>query len=177
MSFAIVIAWVGIFQGLFLSATLFLHRRKNTNNSHFILATLLLMLTLHNIDSVFTYSRTFYDYPHFFAVKDPFVLTYGPLLFLYITSLFKRDFKLKRYHLLHFIPMILFVLRLLPLYLKDEAYKLSVLDVMYQNYEHVRDVEINLLLNAHIFLYFCLSAYYYVKHKPSFPYITRSIRN
>jgi len=151
---------IGVIQGLFLSFNLLITSfKKALSYSKIFLGLLIFFLCLHCIDSLLTHTRLYYDYPHFFAVKDPFILLYGPLLLLYIQSLIKHDFKLKWLHLLHVVPFVIFFVRIAPLYLKSTAYKFAILDNMFESYSNVRDVEINLIFNLHIFVYFVIALF------------------
>ncbi|WP_350291492.1 helix-turn-helix domain-containing protein [uncultured Croceitalea sp.] len=149
-----IVAIIGIVQGLFLSLNLLIPKKNSSVNlSKLFLGFLILLLCIHITDSVLTYTKEYYNYPHFFAVKDPFVLLYGPLILFYSLSVLVKKFRLRWIHLLHIVPFIFFVFRIFPLYLRSSTYKKNILDAMYENYKAVRDLEINILFNAHIFFY------------------------
>lgn len=154
MDFLSALTIIGVIQGLFLSINLLIPGSgKALTPPKLFLGLLIFFLCLHCIDSFLTHSRLYYDYPHFFAVKDPFVLLYGPLLLLYMQSVIKHNFKPRWQHLFHLVPFIVFFIRIAPLYLKSTAYKLAVLENMFENYTNVRDIEINMIFNIHVFIY------------------------
>jgi len=153
MDFIVVIAIIGVFQGAFLAISLFRNYSIKNKHSRLFLGSLILLLCLHFIDSILSYTGEFYSYPHFFAIKDPLILLYGPLLCFYVLSLIKPKFKFRWIQLIHFIPFVIFLIRIFPLYLKSTDYKIRLLDAMYENYTNVRDVNINLIFSAHVLIY------------------------
>ncbi|AXT20437.1 helix-turn-helix domain-containing protein [Flavobacteriaceae bacterium AU392] len=158
MNLISIIAIIGIVQGLFLSLSLLLPTKKNKFSlSKFFLGILIFFLCIHITDSVLTYTKEFYNFPHFFAIKDPLILLYGPLILFYALSILKKEFRLQWIHLLHLIPFVFFLYRISSLFFRSSSYKKNVLDLMYENYTEIRDIEINLLFNIHIFLYLIIS--------------------
>ncbi len=152
-----IIAVIGVTQGLFISLNLILTKKNKFPSPQFLLGLIILFLSFHCIDSILTDTKLFYSFPHFFGLKDPFILLYGPLIFFYILSLVKPNFQFKKHHLLHLLPFIFFFIRIAPLYFQSAAYKQRLLDLMYSDYTAVRDLEINGLFNLHIFIYLILA--------------------
>ncbi len=57
----------------------------------------------------------------------------GPLMYIYFLSVFKPEFKFKKYHLLHFIPSVLFFLNGSPYIFMDAALKNRMIDEFLTN--------------------------------------------
>ena len=99
-------------QGLIFAVLLFLRWYKKRKVSDLLLGLLLLILCYHRT----TYTIGFMEwYDTFRNTKInyyliPFGLSTGPLLYLYVKSITTSEFKLRRYHLWHFLPQLLFTL-------------------------------------------------------------------
>lgn len=81
--------------------------------SNIILAAFLICVAVSELNGIFYHfvelkklilSRV----PHLIEVAFPFVYLYIPILFLYVLSITKKDFRFKKTHCVHFIPFALF---------------------------------------------------------------------
>jgi AraC-like DNA-binding protein len=100
-------------QGLLLGAIL-LFIKKGALTPNRILGTLTILFSLDIFYYVFSWSKWNFEFIHLNAFAEPFPLIYGPLIFLYITTLETGKFKLK--YLIHFIPFLLALLYYSPFY-------------------------------------------------------------
>jgi len=86
---------------------LFFHKRgKRVSN---IIFSIFLFANAMNLINWLIYNFRYYLYnsfPHLFEIGSSFVFLTAPLLYLYTQSQVYADFKMKKMHLLHFIPFI-----------------------------------------------------------------------
>ncbi|HTK57241.1 MAG TPA: helix-turn-helix transcriptional regulator, partial [Gemmatimonadales bacterium] len=104
------------------------------------------------------YDRGFMiQYPQFIGVSVPLVYLFGPILYLYTEVVSHGGHTFQRRWLLHFIPVTLVTLWLMPFYLQSGAEKLAFLHRM-DAVGPPRDVAIiSLLQYPHGFLYVALT--------------------
>ena len=101
-----------IFQCLFFSFYLLtLKNIKRLNN--IILAAFLLSKAISEIGGVFAHFGELREFvisycPHLFFIHTPFHYLYIPMLFLYVLSLTKKQFHIRKNYLFHFFPFIIF---------------------------------------------------------------------
>lgn len=141
-----------MFQCILFSIYLFTQKERRKSNRLFAL--FLLAVALSSLDGLYAYfpelrMLVYRHIPHLFHIGFPFHYAYTPLLFLYILSMIRPDFKLKSKHLLHFIPFLFFciiiitkfhihsVRTLQAILAADEAFTL----VPVQLYNHIEDAQ------------------------------------
>ena len=121
-SFA-VLNLMGAIQGLLLALALVTIKRGNRT------ANLLLAAFAAMVSVLVTWTLPTQRYvslmPHLLRVNHPFDFAAGPLLYLYVRALTSRRPKLKKSDLLHFIPLGLCVLYLIPYYRQSGEFKLN----------------------------------------------------
>lgn len=88
-------------QGIFLSVTLFVHK-KGKHQANVLLGIFILLFAITLIDYVGFWTRYNTYYPDFRGIYEHLVLLFGPLLFLYFKAL--EGEKLTREDALHFVP-------------------------------------------------------------------------
>lgn len=116
LSIVSVLLLIGSAQGLFLFFAL-LRLRKGNIAANRWLSCLLLVLSICLIDGFMEETGYYLRFPHFIGLEWPTNFAYGPLIFLYIQSLTKKGRKSAGWkHALHFIPVILLYLYLIPLF-------------------------------------------------------------
>lgn len=81
--------------------------------SNIILAAFLICVAVSELNGVFYHfvelkKLILARVPHLIEAAFPFVYLYIPILFLYVLSITKKDFRFKRIHSVHFIPFALF---------------------------------------------------------------------
>lgn len=105
---------IGIILSFFLGIMLF--SKKNKNLSDKILAFWLFIIGLHLL-SYFIYSQGYWEkYPHLIGVTAPFPFFYGPFLYLYVLYSFKNQKNIQKLEYLHFSPIIISYIYMLPFY-------------------------------------------------------------
>jgi len=99
----------------FLLVAIFLINHKNSKSiSHKILATFLLSKALSLIESIMlTFKVYLLDYPYLFCIARTAVFLYGPSLYFYTKSISSQNFNLKKIHLLHAVPFLVYWLFLI----------------------------------------------------------------
>jgi hypothetical protein len=101
-----------IFQCLFFS--FYLLTLKNIKRlSNIILAAFLLSKAISEIGGVFSHFAELREFvishcPHLLYINIPFHYLYVPMLFLYVLSLTKKQFHIRKNYLFHFFPFIIF---------------------------------------------------------------------
>ncbi|GAB5527344.1 MAG: helix-turn-helix domain-containing protein [Roseivirga sp.] len=112
-------------QGIFLSATLCTNRDKGLSN--LFLGLIVLFFSLQLFDLVLLSSGKALQYPHLTFWSIPFNLAFGPLLYLYILSM-NPEKRLRKVHLLHFIPFLLHLIYISTVYhFRSADYKTSLI--------------------------------------------------
>lgn len=106
-----------IFQCLFFLPYL-LSRKHRKRPANIILAVFLFVLAFIELSGVFAHFLDLKRYllahiPHILYLGFPFPYLAAPLLYFYVLSLTKRDFRLQKTHLFHFIPFAFFVVLIL----------------------------------------------------------------
>jgi AraC-like DNA-binding protein len=77
-------------------------------------------------------SKLILKIPLLFRSAFPPRMLFGPLLFLYTSTMLFPEKKLKLVHFLHFLPSLIIIACLMPDYLAPNSYKLEVLNNFYQ---------------------------------------------
>jgi len=115
INFYNVVSAIAVFQSGFLSL-FFINNKRGARRSNIILSFILLV---HALYIIYTYTLSFgagegavkYYNILFLVSQTAFLL--GPLLFLYILSILKPDFKLSPVHLLHSLPFFMAIIYIL----------------------------------------------------------------
>ena len=150
-----ITAFIGIFVVLFLSLFLFTvktkHKLGNRLFAFFLLANAIdtCKYLIHQIPET---------YINFEAFRWSIALLVPALFYLYVKSICFSDFKLKRKHLLHLLPFIIFNLVLIPgLYLEIPSEKLYFLENMNSMPEiHFFEILFEVLLQAYFIAAFLI---------------------
>ncbi len=104
-----VLLIIGFFMSLFL-IVLIISKKNKVYSDRYLVS----MLAVYAITIGGPYIEIFnrnngYPYPHLMNNAWLFLLLYGPLLWFYIKSLTTKNFKFKYFHLLHFLPFVIFL--------------------------------------------------------------------
>jgi AraC-like DNA-binding protein len=140
-----VLTLLGAAQAVLFACALWGIKRGNVIASR-ALAALLMVISVVLVWNVLLNARYLLKYPHLTQLHVPLQFTIAPLIFLYLTSLLKRESKLSRKYLLHFIPSVLCLLYLLPFYFQSRAYKVAYLSAALVNYPREWYVRTGLVL-------------------------------
>lgn len=117
---------LGSAQALLLALALLGNRQAN-GAARRLLAALVVVIAVVIFGAVMRTSHYEFVFPHLSRVHDPFVFLGGPLLFLYLRTLVRRERKLAPRDYLHFLPFALCVAYLAPYYLQSSESKLDFL--------------------------------------------------
>lgn len=103
-----IILYLGLAQGLFLSAALLLLKRKRRISIYLIVTIILCFLSLI-IFELIKNSLPIEDVITIYSIAGTIPLLIGPLFLGYVQSIVHADFKITRPFLLHFLPFAVFV--------------------------------------------------------------------
>ena len=109
---------------------IFLLKKKNFHTSNYLLAIFLIIqaILFFNFLTGHLYSYTIRYAPHTLLTGVPFFWLVAPTLHLYVLSICRSGFQLKKIHLLHALPFLVDVSGFMILfYLKSAAEKQSIL--------------------------------------------------
>ena len=102
---SVIVIGAIIAQGLFAGVILIVQQRNSYANR--FLGLLLLVFSCWLIDTFFRVSTLYQQDPNFYFLPIYYSLAFGPLLYFYTSSLTIAHFRLKRRHLLHFVPALI----------------------------------------------------------------------
>jgi len=143
----------GFFLGI-LFVLIILRFKKGKSQHKKILAALIFSLCTIILTSFLWTSDGYYLYPHLFKILPLFYLVIGPLLYLYIKSLTKEEFKLNPRYFLHFIPFVLNIIFYLPYYLKPAEDKLLYIESFFSSQTlNIQAYEFMLFRLVHLLIY------------------------
>jgi AraC-like DNA-binding protein len=94
---------------LYLAFAFFLFtQRKGNRPSNMILALFLFSCAMLYIDWIADYFRytVFVHFAHTLYIGDAFRYVIGPLIFFYVLSIVRRDFRFKKWYLIHLLPFV-----------------------------------------------------------------------
>ncbi|MGD0339616.1 MAG: helix-turn-helix domain-containing protein [Bacteroidota bacterium] len=118
-------------QGVLLSAFLFTKKQNHAANLVLAVATLALSIELA---TVVYYSKGWYKlFPHAMGFSYPFPYLYGPLFFLYIKLISKKEERLRAIELLHFTPILAFYCITAPIFFYSGEEKIAFANNMFLN--------------------------------------------
>lgn len=124
LSLLAVLNLLGSAQALLLALALLSVRREG-GAARRVLAALVVVMAVIIFGAVLRTTHYEFVFPHLSRAHDPFVYLGGPLLFLYLRTLVRRERKLARKDYLHFLPFALCVAYLAPYYLRSGQSKLN----------------------------------------------------
>ena len=116
---------IGAIHGLVLA--LLLASKKINRLSNRILGSLMVVFSVDLLMAAFIGSGFYQVYPHFIGIDFPITVLYGPLLYLYTTSLIKSSSRLDTKDWLHFLPFVLLLVYTIPFYTYSGAEKINLL--------------------------------------------------
>lgn len=117
------ILMLGAFQSAFLCFLLIFH--PHIGMSRKWLAPLCLAISLMLIDSLMFQANLFSRYPHFIGIAFPISLLFSPIIYGYLKHLLQH--KVKQHFLLHFVPVIIAIIMMLPFYFSSAEVKRQLL--------------------------------------------------
>ncbi len=119
-----ILLLVGAAHALLLAATLLTIRRGNRLANRmvaFIFMVFAITICFHTIATTDFLLR----YPQLSKIEPPLAFLLGPFFYFYVRALTHGSFRLRRKHLLHFVPALLCIVGLLPYYLQPVENKIQ----------------------------------------------------
>ncbi|OEK07837.1 hypothetical protein A8C32_15250 [Flavivirga aquatica] len=120
--------------------------------------------SLFILEFVLYMSNIQYELPYTYRISSIIALLYGPLLYFYFKSI-TQDFKFKNVYLLHFLPTLILLAFLSPIYLLSPSEKIKMMleiNTDYKNYDLV--IFISKITSLIIYAYF-IGKLFLVKEK------------
>ncbi len=117
----------------FLAAAILLWVNKDQQHSNRLLAMVLLILALTNLNGVCLYNAWFLHFPYLHKFILPFTLLITPLAWLYIRSVLRGELKSSKNDWLILIPSIACIIDLMPYYTMPLAEKRVYLEEFFAN--------------------------------------------
>ncbi len=133
--------------------------KKSKSLSDKILSFWMFIIGLHLFLYYFRTKGIDLQYPHLLGIGNPLPLVHGPMLFLYTGSLTSYFTKWKPKYLLHFLPVILFVIYYFDFFISTGAGKIEFVKNLIKNPDIVQKAYFPLVLISgfsYIFLIFLL---------------------
>ena len=163
---------IGASQGILLSLALF---KIGKGAQSIFLPVLILIVSLEVLDETLYYSRLILDVPHLLAVFDPLILLFGPAFYFYMESITGK-YKFRYLHLLHLIPLGIYLFRIFPLYFESAEFKLSIIELSYENYTSLRGYILNAVINVILatYLFFGARIFFGFYKEKKVPFLPKS---
>jgi len=151
-----IIVLFGVIQGVLLSIIVFFTNKGNlkANKSFSIL---LLSISL-SISTYIIISANIYKYaPFLIRTYEPLQFLFGPLIFLYVLFQTNTKKKINIYDVFNFIPFLIYLVYLVPFFLKGYQYQLKYAEVFLSDKADLFEIVFELLTTLHVWIYIILS--------------------
>ncbi|MBN2079414.1 MAG: AraC family transcriptional regulator [Spirochaetes bacterium] len=102
-----------------------------------VLALILALMAFITFSLYLLHSQRVYDYPILFFFQVPVVLSLGPLLYFYLLSVTSDKERLRRRDVLHFIPVLVVGLYMIPYFLYSANVQREVVYELLNNNQHL----------------------------------------
>lgn len=122
-----VIIFLGIAQGIFLSLVI-MKVKKGNHKANRLLALLILCISIVISDTLILSTRIYHNFPYALHLYVPFFTVLGPLLYLYVKELVNYEYSLIFKDTLHFIPFLIAIGVMLPVYLQPGEVRINHMD-------------------------------------------------
>ena len=110
--------------------------KKNKCICDWILCFWMFILGIHLFSYHFFKNELYYTYPYLTGIANPFPLMHGPLLFLYTGSVTGYFSKWKPMYLLHFLPVVLFMVIFFDFFVVPDTGKIVFIKNIARNPNH-----------------------------------------
>ena len=127
MEIIVYIIALGILQCIILGAFLLTTKRGNLKANR-ILGALVILFSFSISHAVLYPLGIYQKFPHLLMLNHPILFLFGPLFYFYQRTLIDKSFNIERKNLLHFLPFVIYVIILSPLYLQSAETKLEYLN-------------------------------------------------
>lgn len=123
------VALIGFFFAIIINFS-----KRTKWRSRFFISCFIAVHSLFILEFVLYMSNIQYEFPHTYLMASIPALSYGPLLYFYFKSVAK-NYVFKTKDLLHFLPNIVLIIYLLPLYLQSGSDKIRIMLGLDDSYE------------------------------------------
>lgn len=110
-----------------LLAAIFMYRRTGRAKPNRLLGIFLLLFSLNLIGNVLYWTRYYVEFPHLIGIQGMFQFLYGPLMFFYAVHIVQPDRKWKPADAVHLLPLVVFIIWMLPFYTASAEFKMGVM--------------------------------------------------
>lgn len=153
MLFLAFLNFAAAIQGIFITYLLAHNRYKSRESM--LLGVLTMVLSISLLGAVLGLSGYYRVFPHLIRIGDPFVLLYGPLVYLYVFALINQ--RMPKMYLLHGLPFLLYVASVIPFYSLPAGAKIEFTNQVFLNNElPIKVILIQILRLTHISVYIVL---------------------
>ena len=135
-----------------------LFTKKGHVQANRLLGAFFVLWALDFLDGVLLLRGFYLEHPQLAFLTEPFILLYGPLIYLYTLQVIRPEVTLHKRHLLHLIPFILgFCVLLFAFHLQSRAFKLQILQRIVRFDPSIESNFAFGMVYVHIFYYLYLS--------------------
>nr|AGC72858.1 helix-turn-helix- domain containing protein, AraC type [uncultured bacterium A1Q1_fos_97] len=140
------------------------------------LAAFVIFVGFLQLDDALIISRTYFQYPHFYNVFDPFLFGIAPAFYWATFHFVQPSRRFYRQSLWHFIPCYLILLLSIPAFLDSKAEKLAILKALEERGQVLGPLEIVVftLIFAQCVLYIFLSYRRILQHQQNLKKVSSS---
>lgn len=160
--FYLIVSLVGGIQGLFLVFILLTKKKNKIANK--IIASAIFLLSFQHILNYLLIKGVETNFPEIFGLLGIFDYAFAPIFFLYIGLLTSSIKNLRLVHLLHFIPLIIYWLFLIPYYTLPEQEQLDLINLFNQQMLPQEFIVLQILLYFQMFIYIILILFQFNKY-------------
>jgi len=118
----------------FYFAIVFNFTKKTDTITKLLISTFVAIHSLFILEFVLYYSNIQYKFPHTFFMTAGAALLFGPLLYLYFKKV-TLNYELKKIDLLHFLPTLILIVFLIPIYTLGSSEKMKIMLGISEDYE------------------------------------------
>ena len=146
-------------QAFFLSIILFFHKKGNVTANR-ILSVLIFFFSYYFAFIAAYWTNYLIEFPHMLGTLRILNYSWGPLFYLYVSAVLKKDKTFDFRKFFHFLPAIIYVFISYSVYIMNADAKVKLLKVMLSSgYENIGFETLipSALFNLHIFVYILFS--------------------
>lgn len=124
------VALIGFFFAIIINFT-----KSSNSSTKLFIACFIGVHSLFILEFVLYITNYRYQFPHTFRMSAAAALLFGPLLYFYFKSVI-QDYKFKWLHLLHFLPTVVLLIYLLPIYFSSQTDKIEIMLDIHENHKN-----------------------------------------
>ncbi len=159
----------GSLQGVWLAIILFVHKKGNKRANN-ILAILIIAVSFKIISYLITELGIYKYVPHVIGLAIPMLFLIGPLYYLYGQTILNRKYKIQFSHIIHFFPLLFYILYYFDFYSSDGKNKILFIEASKELSHYTFSVADYILFT---FLLLHMATYIILSKKFFSDYITR----